>query len=77
MNRFTITCYGKTKSYSESQRKEMMNYYLEGMACCDGSEQERYAHIVADLAAGMHHCFDLSWDERVWMKRSNGRNKKI
>ena len=54
----------------------MMNYYLEGMACCDGSEQERYAHIVADLAAGMHHCFDLSLDERVWLKHSNGKNKK-
>ena len=58
MKKFTITCYGKTKSYPESQRKEMKDYYLEGMACCEGSEQERYANIYTDLAAGREHCFD-------------------
>lgn len=54
----------------------MMNYYLEGMASCDGSEQERYARIYTDLAAGMQHCFDLSWDERVLRKPSNGKRKR-
>ena len=62
MKKFTITCYRKTKSYPESQRQEMMNYYLEGMACCEGSEQERYAHLYCDLAAGKEHCFD----EPLW-----------
>jgi len=50
MSKFTITCYGKTKSYPESQRKKMMAYYLEGMACSDGSEQERYT-LYLDLSA--------------------------
>ena len=76
MKKFTITCYGKTESYPESQRKEMMNYYLEGMACCEGSEQERYARIYSDLAAGMQHCFDLSWDDRVLRKPTNGKQKR-
>ena len=61
MKKFTITCYGKTKSYPESQRKAMMDSYLEGMACCDGSERDRYSHVYADLAAGMEHCFDQSF----------------
>lgn len=61
MKKFTITCYGKTKSYPESQRKAMMGFYLEGMACCDGSERDRYSHVYADLAAGMEHCFDQSF----------------
>lgn len=76
MKKFTITCYGKTESYPENQRKEMMNYYLEGMASCEGSEQERYARIYTDLAAGMQHCFDLSWDERALRKPSNGKRKR-
>ena len=62
MKKFTITCYRKTKSYPESQRKAMMDFYLEGMACCEGSEQERYANIYCDLAAGKEHCCD----ERPW-----------
>lgn len=59
MKKFTITCYRKTKSYPESQRQKMMNYYLEGMACCEGSEQERYTNIYCDLAAGKEHCTDV------------------
>ena len=62
MKKFTITCYRKTKSYPESKRKEMMDYYLEGMMCCDGSERERYSRIYADLASGASHCFD----EPLW-----------
>ncbi len=76
MKRFTITCYGNTETYPEIRREEMMNYYLEGMACCEGSEQERYARIYSDLAAGMMHCFDLSFDQRVLRKPSNGRKKR-
>ncbi len=58
MKKFTITCYRETKTYPESKRKEMMNYYLEGMMCCEGSEQERYTHVYLDLAAGLEHCTD-------------------
>jgi hypothetical protein len=58
MKKLTITCYGKTEKYPEGQRKKMMEYYLEGMASCEGSEQERYTHIYLDLASGQEHCFD-------------------
>jgi hypothetical protein len=58
MNNFKITCYGETKTYSESQRKEMMQFYLEGMASCEGSEQERYTNIYLALASGLEHCKD-------------------
>lgn len=58
MKTFTITCYGRTERYDESRRLAMMDFYLEGMLCCDGSEQERYANIYADLAAGSEHCSD-------------------
>lgn len=58
MSNFTITCYGKTKKYPESQWKKMTAYYLEGMACCEGSEQERNTHIYLDLPAGLERCTD-------------------
>ena len=61
VTKFTITCYGKTESYPESKRKEMMDYYLEGMMCCDGSERDRYSRIYADLVSGARHCFDESF----------------
>lgn len=35
---FTITCYGSTKTYRESERAKMMKEFMEGMAMCDGSE---------------------------------------
>ena len=54
----------------------MMNYYLEGMACCDGSERDRYTNIYLDLAAGEEHCTDEDMAEWVLMKPSNGRNTR-
>ena len=74
MKRFKITCYRETKSYPESQRQKMMKYYLEGMACSDGSERDRYTNIYLDLAAGKEHCYDEDLAEREWLKQSNGRN---
>lgn len=59
MNNFKITCYGKTKTYPESQRKKMMQFYLEGMCACDGSEQERYTRIYTELASGRKDCTDV------------------
>lgn len=58
MNNFKNTCYGKTKTYPESKRKEMMNFYLKGMCCCERSEQGRYFHIYTDFASGLTHCTD-------------------
>ena len=50
---FTITCYGKTKEYPESQRKKMIKEFETAMLCCDGSEAERYRNIYGDL------CMDI------------------
>ena len=55
---FTITCYGKTKTYKESQRNKMAKEYKTAMLCCDGSEAERYSNIYQDLIAGEKECMD-------------------
>jgi len=55
---FTITCYGKTKRYPESKRKEMMQEFKLGMIACEGSERERYTNIYLDLASGAKSCTD-------------------
>ena len=51
-NTFTITCYGKTTTYDESQRKRLTKEYKTAMLCCDGSEADRYSNIYQDLIAG-------------------------
>ena len=57
-NTFTITCYGKTKTYKESQRKKMTREFEVAMLSCDGSEAERYSNIYQDLIAGEKECMD-------------------
>ena len=47
-NTFTITCYGKTTTYNESQRKRLTKEYKTAMLCCDGSEADRYSNIYQD-----------------------------
>lgn len=55
---FTITYYGETKEYPESQRKKMIKEFQTAMLCCDGSEAERYRNIYGDLIAGEKECMD-------------------
>lgn len=55
---FTITSYGKTKEYPESQRKKMIKEFETAMLCCDGSESERYRNVYGDLVAGEKECMD-------------------
>ena len=57
-NTFTVTCYGKTKIYKESQRNKMAKEYKMAMLCCDGSEAERYINIYQDFIAGEKECMD-------------------
>lgn len=57
-NTFTITCYGETKTYPESQRKKLSKEFKTAMLCCDGSEAERYSNIYQDLIAGEQECMD-------------------
>lgn len=46
-----ITCYRKTETMT---RKKAINYYQEGIVCCDpgSSECERYTTIVSQLLEG-------------------------
>lgn len=45
----TITCYGQTE---KMKRQEAIDFYLEGMMCCEGSEAERYSNIYFQLLEG-------------------------
>ena len=58
MDTFTITCYGKTKTYKENQRKKMTQEFKTAMLYCDGSEARRYENIYQDLIAGEKECLD-------------------
>lgn len=47
MEKIKITCYGKTKIWTN--REKAMEYFLEGMCACEGSEAERYTNIYCQL----------------------------
>ena len=44
-----VTCYRKTKVW---ERKKAMDFFFEGMASCEGAEQERYVTIYCQLTRG-------------------------
>jgi len=51
----TVTCYGIEK---QMERNEAIRFYSEGVLACDGSEKQRYANILAQLATGSKFCHD-------------------
>lgn len=55
---FTVTtkCYGEEKVWDS--RQEAMNYFLEGMLSCEGSEADRYARIYSQLRNGANYASD-------------------
>lgn len=50
-----VTCYGQTKTW---ERKDAMEFFLEGMHCCEGSERDRYVNIYYQLARGAKEAYD-------------------
>ena len=56
-----ITCYGEKKVYKDSERKKLMDHFLEGMLACDGSERDRYTSIYCGLEEGCN-VVDDEWD---------------
>ena len=50
-----VVCYGEEKVW---ERKEAMEFYLEGMAWSEGSERERYVNIYYQLARGAKEAYD-------------------
>lgn len=51
----TIHIYGQTE---KRRRQSAIKFYLEAMACSEGSENERYTNIYLDLIEGKKECFD-------------------
>jgi len=56
MSMVTVKCYGKEEKWAS--RQEAMNFYVEGMMCCEGSERDRYVNIYCDLVEGKDYCID-------------------
>jgi hypothetical protein len=52
----TTVCYGEKKVWDS--RKEAMDYFYEGMLCCEGSERDRYTNIYCKLAEGARYATD-------------------
>lgn len=50
-----ITCYGQTE---EMEREKAIDFYRQGVLACEGSEQERYSNILAQLMSGYKVCCD-------------------
>ena len=55
-----ITCYGQTKVWDD--RQEAIKEFLEGMACCEGSERDRYTNIYLQLIEGCTECEDTKYE---------------
>lgn len=56
----TVFCYGKEETFDNAA--QALKKYMEGVACCEGSERERYMNIVTDLYDGQNLCID-DYDE--------------
>ena len=51
----SVTCYGQTKVW---ERKEALEFFLDGAWECDGSESERYMAIFYQLYHGAKEALD-------------------
>lgn len=51
----TIKCYNKE---TQMERKEAIRFYKEAVACCEGSERDRYMNVLMDLLDGKDYCTD-------------------
>ena len=53
-----VTCYGKSKVW---ERKEAIDFFLDGMMGCEGTERERYTDIYIQLIDGAKEASDEIW----------------
>ena len=51
-----VICYNDEEEWDS--REDALEFYMKAMAGSEGSEQERYAKIVAELAMGKAVCTD-------------------
>ena len=54
----TIHVYNTVEKMERAKAKKK---YLEGMACCEGAERDRYVNIYLQLMDGEKECFDEIW----------------
>lgn len=52
----TTICYGEKKEWKN--KDNALKHFFECMMCSEGSEHERYSHIVADIMCGNKVCTD-------------------
>ena len=52
----TTKCYGEQRVWDS--RQEAMDFFLEGMLACEGSEADRYSRIYAQLKDGAQYASD-------------------
>ena len=55
MDMVLVICGGRQE---QMDRQEAINFYMEGTLSCEGSEQSRYASILAQLLEGSIVCSD-------------------
>lgn len=56
LNTVKVVCYNDEEVWDS--REDAMEFYMKAIAGSEGSEQERYAKIVAELAMGKPVCTD-------------------
>lgn len=56
MEKVTTICYGKSREWEN--REEAVRFYLNCMACSEGSEHERYSNVLMGLMYGDKICTD-------------------
>lgn len=55
-NAVVVTVYGEKKIFKS--RKAAMDFFREGILCCDGAERDRYVSIYFQLEAGATEATD-------------------
>ena len=55
-DKVTVICYGQEEEWED--RWKAIDFYSQGVAACEGSEQERYETILLKLLAGETVCSD-------------------
>ena len=68
-------CYGKRDVWNE--RADAIRFFTEGVLISEGSEQSRYAKILAELNAGYNVCSDEDNYKTVLLKFADGEYREI
>lgn len=56
MDEVIVKCYGKENTWKT--RQAAINFFLDGIACSDGCERDRYVNIYLQLTNNYKYCSD-------------------